>query len=1001
MTKILSNFSDRARLLLFVLLLVVISLLITFFLTPWHTVVMAVTLVTVLWISRPIWLPKDYGKNIIRKLSLSIALAVAASFSFWSQIKGYLINQVIVRYFPDYSDKIESQLDFLPVIVMLFVLCVIWIVNYLMRDKSAMGIALQNSSEELYSKEFVDKMIRVCDSLKDDLRSIDIQTNWSIYNFVPLEAEVEIRKNNGNNKKITDLLTAIKKSKDRLFLVLGDPGSGKSVALRKLATELIDEVKSTKKIPVYINLREWRVEDQWTNSSPPTIEDFARFIKTNLKSRDIITSKFFDKYFDKLYENGSLYFILDSFDEIPSVLSEVENSELIRHLSNLIFKFLKGARDEQSQGILASRIFRRPSSEFQSNTVLEIRPFNEDKIVTTLKKSNHFNDKLIKELFKKRLDLIPVSRNPFTLALISDYVENNNYQLPENQLSLYQSYIMSTLQSCGERIQAKGLTVEEVIDYFKVISDYIFENYGIEAPINRLKLDLPDIPVADVLDIVSFAKVGRIGVGDNNIFSYAHRRFCEYFAVQYKIDKEESIDLSSIPQDSQWRDALVLYCEVVDEGKAKEIARFCWGIIQKQNDLQSTESLHSLRFLNDAFKGRLNVIDDFRFELFEYINNLIAKESNILSIKLAIESVGLLHSDQIDKVTITAFNLNNSWLNETCLRSCRHLSGLSSKLDKQVIRYLNNLSIRQLAVMRKDLRFSLMLTTGFKNSLRFLHSREIDLIMIILGGLVLLISFPIVFLSLTTYYVILLFVFKYLRIHLIISRKVSVSRSDTFGDLRIIVGLVLLVVSVYALCNAEFSSSFREFLFDYDSDPVFQLAMSNNIIDYSLLSGWNKWWSSLLVGVLLLPVYRLLFYNKLYYRVNWKKVLKMFFVTLISLGFVGGFVYILDYLQDKTIFLLATLLPVALILLIRHLYLGKKKFDSINLGSLVSREKIYESYILLDSFKFYQDRLISYIEANVKEVSGQWPDQEFLNVSNDSFKIRIAKLEEKWLRLNR
>ena len=145
--------------------------------------------------------------------------------------------------------------------------------------------------------------------------------------------------------------------------------------------------------------------------------------------------------------------------------------------------------------------------------VLEIRPFNEDKIISTLKRSNHFDNSLINGLFKDRVDLVPVSRNPFTLALLSDYVENNNFTLPLNQSSIYSSYVKHTLDSCVERITQKNLTVLDVIEHFKNISNHIFENYGIEASIKKLIIDLPNIPVSEVIDIISFSKIGRKGTG--------------------------------------------------------------------------------------------------------------------------------------------------------------------------------------------------------------------------------------------------------------------------------------------------------------------------------------------------------------------------------------------------------------------------------------------------------------------------------------------------------
>ena len=278
------NLSDRRRLFLVALLIVIISLLITFFLLKiQHSIVLSIVLVIIMYFSKPIWLPENYGKTIIRKISLWLALSVASSYFFWPQIKSLIIETILNVYFPATATDLANKIDYLPAIPLIFILIVIWIVNYYMRDTSAMGIIDDITISELNEPTYDDRLTRVCESLKDEIRSIDIQTNWSIHNFIPLDAEVEIQKNNGRSKKITDLFSAIKKSNERLFLVLGEPGSGKSVALRKLASDLLGEAQTTKKIPLYINLREWKPLKKWTNSTPPNFIRINCFYKVKFK----------------------------------------------------------------------------------------------------------------------------------------------------------------------------------------------------------------------------------------------------------------------------------------------------------------------------------------------------------------------------------------------------------------------------------------------------------------------------------------------------------------------------------------------------------------------------------------------------------------------------------------------------------------------------------------------------------------------------------------------
>jgi hypothetical protein len=482
-----------------------------------------------------------------------------------------------------------------------------------------------------------------------------------------------------------------------VFLVLGDPGSGKSVSLRKLCGELLQESTQTGKAAIYINLREWNSKKNWTEETPPSVNDLYDFVVQNLKSRGTRdTSDFIDKFFHKLFESGRLFIILDSFDEIPSVLDVSEDSWLIDELSDVIHRFLNSS--SESRGILSSRIFRRPTDKFDAQTILEIRPFTEKKIRAVLEKS--IDKKFVNQIFKERDEFAPIARNPFTAALISDYVQNNENDLPENQSELYSSYITQSLDGCREKIQQKNLTTNKVIEYSIDIAYSMFSsrNLGLEASIQDLKILLPQHPINEITEILKFAKLGRLGAGDETRFSFVHRRFNEYFVVQRLIQDPLKVPKNSIPTDSRWRDALVLYCEVIEEYYAKQIANFCWSeikqISEKEIDMRDPKFLpmiHCLRFLKEAFGARPSCINDFRDDLSKFVKEIISQKKiwKYPSSKFSVEAIGLLANEDMGEAILLATSLNNEWIDEIAFKSCRHISKASDRLINKLLIYLN------------------------------------------------------------------------------------------------------------------------------------------------------------------------------------------------------------------------------------------------------------------------------------------------------------------------
>lgn len=499
------------------------------------TLVVSGIIISILTVTKGIWGTEYGAKTTVRLASLGIIYLLAVSQPGWRTYVTPLLEPISNKI-PGFEELLDKLPEDVPSISALLLAVIgICFINYLMRDTTAMKAHPVPLEKEFPEKTYIQRFKSFCGVLLDDINRLDRETNWSVEYFTSLDAEVEVKSRNKRLRKVTDLLTAIRSNRtSQVFLVIGDPGSGKSVAFRKLCRDLLKESEKTGKVPLYINLREWKPKQEWTEENPPTVEELYDFVIDNLKSRgDIFINDFIDLYFRKMFDCGRLFFILDSFDEMPGVLDVNEGSWLIDKLSDVIYRFLAGANE--SRGVLVSRIFRRPTANFDAKTILEIRPFTERKIVETFEKSLNNNLELKQRLFKERPDLVPVARNPFTAALISSYAQEHG-DLPDSQAQLYSSYINTRLDSCQEKLAEKKLTKERVIQGAIDIADVMFttQNLGIEAPINTLKerlklLDYNPYEVEHIIDILKYAKLGRIGSGSENRFSFVHRRFNEYF----------------------------------------------------------------------------------------------------------------------------------------------------------------------------------------------------------------------------------------------------------------------------------------------------------------------------------------------------------------------------------------------------------------------------------------------------------------------------------------
>ncbi|MDJ0582621.1 NACHT domain-containing protein [Crocosphaera sp.] len=563
-----------------------------------------------------------------------------------------------------------------------------------------------------------------------EIDALNLDEEWRDERFTELEAEIEAE----GKRKVWDLIPfvqldqkglrrekslskALKFSTERLILIEGEPGSGKSVALRHLAENLAERARYSNNvkslIPLYINLKKLERDSQ-----PIDRNLIENFVKQELnRINDSYIERFLDDEFKRGIQEGIWLFLFDSFDELPEILSSVESDEIIRNYAEAIDNFLGGFN--QCRGIIASRKFRGPKHlrwprfsilPLENRRLELIRNAKLDSSNTKLDSS--IEKKLINEWRNSSPEIQEMTKNPMFLSILCENMRNG-IPFPKNTHSVFEIYLQQRLNRDQERLKKRfNLEPTEI----RAIAEQVAfcmtldQNLGLSPTRDAIRQGMENAKFRvpghfdKLLDALVYLKLARsedATIEKDKKFTFSHRRFQEYFATCVVLKETDRVSPPELLKDGRWRETTVVifqtqpsekFTAILTEadniltemvGNVSELIDDPKGYVndesqQKKNSSLQTFSwpdgvIHLLGLLQDGFRGRLEDLGDNIQDQAERLLLSATVKGTLQDRKWGLEVAGITSQPILVWLLRDAFASDSQWLKEVAYRQTARL----------------------------------------------------------------------------------------------------------------------------------------------------------------------------------------------------------------------------------------------------------------------------------------------------------------------------------------
>lgn len=549
--------------------------------------------------------------------------------------------------------------------------------------------------------------------LHNVLWNLELQEDWRDEKYAELEAEVEIERSwrrrwmlkllpfrRPTLRRVDSLSEALRRSGEPLILLEGEPGAGKSVALRHLARVMIRQAMKSDKprviIPLYINLKSLDIRPELV--SPDGIRAFLLAKLGEANSRDV--QEVLDEEFDRGLQEGTWLFLFDSFDEIPDILSAEDTQQIASKYAQAIAGFL--GPFTRCRGIVASRDFSSPNiPQFTRFRILRLSPRQQRKLIKRADLDHPVHRAMLEGLSTASQDITTFAGNPMFLGLLCEHMRIG-VAFPASSHTVFEEYLTHRLRRDRDRIRARfGRDVGFIRAGAEEIAFLMASTprMGLTPTRSALREMAPAMhrvaPTAlnTILDVLVYSKLGRADTNADGeaTFSFVHRRFQEYFSTCVVIGDARRVPVAALMENDQWRETAVTLLQVQDGDATRPLLAEACRVLERhlaaveQGDFRWPPGcLHLLGILATGMETHPGKVPD---EIRSSVDRIVQRawtHGHRLDKRRAVAFAGLLSFPVADQLLTAAFRSRNEFLREVAFRAAGSLPRLSDDLRGQI-----------------------------------------------------------------------------------------------------------------------------------------------------------------------------------------------------------------------------------------------------------------------------------------------------------------------------